>query len=168
MSSGVLYGRIVGGRDGVRRDNTVSINGRIARIRYREGAWMDSFGFDEIIKGAQFQHMPWGRNGGDGHIYPADEKDIIPDWAYINGISVQWNDKVVEFIKLHLWNRAAGKHMETLRMGKENAVRPDRKIEYYFDPNAGDKREICGFAACSDDYLNAIGIYVRQHDPSQF
>ena len=157
---------ILGGSGGDRRDDTVVTTGRIARIRYREGEWMDAFGFDEIVGGAVLPHEVWGGDGGTGFTYPGDPEDVIPDWAYINGIYVQWGN-YIDFIKLYIWNRASGEHWETLRMGKEKRVPADREKEYYFDPKTGNNREICGFAARSHTYLDAIGIYVRQHQVLQ-
>ncbi|MEN3333860.1 MAG: hypothetical protein V7641_3225 [Blastocatellia bacterium] len=163
MLEGVLFGGVVGGSEGVRFDDTVSSNGRIARLTWREGSWMDAFSFEEVDRaGGLTKHHVWGRNGGTGYIIPADPKDILDDWTYLNGIYVEWG-RYVDYIELYLWNRSAGRPQETLRLGKSKAHLRNRKL--YFDPNAGDNREICGFAACSDDYLNAIGIYVREHRP---
>src|SRR5262245_54042009 len=97
---------VVGGPYGLPfYDPIKSAHSRISQVHGRSGAWVDAISFDEIdvITGVTTQHARWGGDGGDPLDYPP-----LDDWYYINGIYVEY-DRYVDYIQLHVWNRALQK-----------------------------------------------------------
>jgi len=168
MSSVELYqNRIAGGSGGRRFDDLVCAEGRISRIRWRSGDWVDAFGFEELIRvgtGTPPPHNMWGGDGGREGSSPGPP-DVINDWNYINGFKVRYRG-FIEYVELYVWNAARKEQDYTIFFGKDKTglqefthTFPEEGTGTSYKP----PKEICGFAGRSATYLDAIGFYIRDH-----
>jgi len=151
---------IVGGTGGAPFDDLItSPRGRISQIRGREGSWVDAFGFDEVdvVTGVPTSHPLRGGTGGREIVYPP-----LDDWYYINGIYVEYGS-YIDYIKLFVWNQATQRQELPITLGKSKPGLRNYTLVFNPTPDGKPPKEIYGFAGRSGTYLDAIGVYVRDH-----